>query len=63
MGCLSDICEERKYLTIRIMELKENAVSKFRSGFNCAQLVLTSYSEKLKVDSGFLEKLSSGMVQ
>ena len=38
----------------------EKAVSGFRSGLNCAQAVLTAFSDDYKVDNGILLSLSCG---
>ncbi|MBN1388676.1 MAG: C_GCAxxG_C_C family protein [Bacteroidales bacterium] len=41
-------------------KIKEEAIKRFRSGFNCSQSVLSSMAGKLNVDVSFLEKVSSG---
>ncbi|MEA1887189.1 MAG: C-GCAxxG-C-C family protein [Bacteroidota bacterium] len=41
-------------------KIKEEAIKRFRSGFNCSQSVLSSMAGKLDVDVSFLEKVASG---
>lgn len=40
--------------------VREEAISRFRAGFNCSQSVLCSMAGKLEADASFLEKISSG---
>ncbi|MFO7852699.1 MAG: C-GCAxxG-C-C family protein [Bacteroidota bacterium] len=40
--------------------IKEEAIKRFRSDFNCSQSVLSSMAGKLNIDVSFLEKVSSG---
>ncbi len=43
------------------MELKEKfAAEQFESGFNCAQSVLTAFSEDLDLDKGLARQITSG---
>ena len=43
------------------MELKqEKALNNFKSGFNCAQSVLTAFSEELKFDNSLALNISAG---
>jgi C_GCAxxG_C_C family probable redox protein len=39
---------------------EENAIKSFKSGLNCAQSVLTAYSEKLSFDKGLATSISCG---
>jgi C_GCAxxG_C_C family probable redox protein len=43
-----------------MIQTKENAINSFKSGLNCAQSVLTSYSEKLNFDNGLALNISCG---
>jgi hypothetical protein len=38
------------------------ALDLFKSGFNCAQAVLTTYAEDLHVDPNFTKSVSCGFV-
>jgi C_GCAxxG_C_C family probable redox protein len=40
--------------------IQEQAINTFRSGLNCAQAVLTAYSEKLSFDKDFAISVSCG---
>ena len=40
--------------------IKNEALKRFRSGFNCSQSVLSSLAGELDVDASLLEKVSSG---
>lgn len=40
--------------------IKNDALKRFRSGYNCSQSVLSSLAGELEVDVSFLEKVSSG---
>jgi len=47
--------------TIIKMEIKENkAISSFRTGLNCAQAVLTAYSDDLNYDNNLALNISCG---
>jgi len=41
-------------------QTEENAITLFKSGLNCAQAVLTAYSEKLNFDNGLALNISRG---
>ena len=41
-------------------QTEENAISLFTSGLNCAQAVLTAYSEKLNIDKNLAINISCG---
>ena len=41
-------------------QTEENAISLFTSGLNCAQAVLTAYSEKLNIDENLAINISCG---
>ena len=42
------------------MNKKEQAIKKFYATSNCAQAVLTSFAEELKIDEKFLNQIASG---
>jgi C_GCAxxG_C_C family probable redox protein len=41
-------------------QIEEKAIESFRSGFNCAQAVLTAYSDKLNFDNKLALSISCG---
>ena len=41
-------------------KIKEEAIGRFRSGFNCSQSVLTSMAGKIGGEERMLEKIASG---